>query len=173
MISVDNPEFMDAAIVSLKERGEKSTGWGMGQRINAWARTGDGKSGTCKLIQNLFNDGIYPNLWDTHTPFQIDGNFGMTSGVSEMLLQSNMGYINMLPSLPDVWANGSVKGLVARGNFEVSMKWADKNVTEATILSNNGGTATVQVKNASLATVLDENGKVVDVKTGFSRQNFI
>lgn len=163
LISVDNPEFMDAAIVSLKERGEKSTGWGMGQRINAWARTGDGNQAH-KLIQNLFNDGIYPNLWDTHTPFQIDGNFGMTSGVSEMLLQSNMGYINMLPSLPDVWANGSVKGLVARGNFEVSMKWADKNVTEATILSNNGGTATVQVKNASLATVLDENGKVVDVK---------
>ena len=163
LISVDNLEFMDAAIVSLKERGEKSTGWGMGQRINAWARTGDGNQAH-KLIQNLFNDGIYPNLWDTHTPFQIDGNFGMTSGVSEMLLQSNMGYINMLPSLPDVWANGSVKGLVARGNFEVSMKWADKNVTEATILSNNGGTATVQVKNASLATVLDENGKVVDVK---------
>ena len=163
LISVDNPEFMDAAIVSLKERGEKSTGWGMGQRINAWARTGDGNQAH-KLIQNLFNDGIYPNLWDTHTPFQIDGNFGMTSGVSEMLLQSNMGYINMLPSLPDVWANGSVKGLVARGNFEVSMKWADKNVTEATILSNNGGTATVQVKNASLATVLDENGRVVDVK---------
>ena len=163
LISVDNSEYMDAAIVSLKERGYKSTGWGMGQRINAWARTGDGNQAH-KLIQNLFNDGIYPNLWDTHTPFQIDGNFGMTSGVAEMLLQSNMGYINMLPSLPDVWANGSVKGLVARGNFEVSMKWANKNVTEATVLSNNGGTATVQTKNASLATVLDENGKVVDVK---------
>lgn len=163
LISVDNSEYMDAAIVSLKERGYKSTGWGMGQRINAWARTGDGNQAH-KLIQNLFNDGIYPNLWDTHTPFQIDGNFGMTSGVAEMLLQSNMGYINMLPSLPDVWANGSVKGLVARGNFEVGMKWANKNVTEATVLSNNGGTATVQVKNGSLATVLDENGKVVDVK---------
>ena len=81
-----------------------------------------------------------------------------------MLLQSNMGYINMLPSLPDVWANGSVKGLVARGNFEVSMKWANKNLTEATVLSNNGGTATVQTKNASLATVLDEDGNVMDVK---------
>ncbi len=75
-----------------------------------------------------------------------------------------MGYINMLPSLPDVWANGSVKGLVARGNFEVSMKWANKNLTEATVLSNNGGTATVQTKNASLATVLDEDGNVMDVK---------
>lgn len=163
LISVDNPEFMDAAIVSLKERGDTSTGWGMGQRINAWARTGNGNQAH-KLIQNLFRDGIYPNLWDTHAPFQIDGNFGYTSGVSEMLLQSNMGYINMLPSLPDVWANGSVKGLVARGNFEVSMKWANKNLTEATVLSNNGGTATVQTKNASLATVLDEDGNVMDVK---------
>ena len=163
LISVDNAEYMDAAIVSLKERGEKSTGWGMGQRINAWARTGDGNQAH-KLIQNLFHDGIYPNLWDTHTPFQIDGNFGMTSGVSEMLMQSNMGYINMLPSLPDVWANGSVKGLVARGNFEVSMKWADKNLTEATLLSRNGGTATVQTKNASLATVFDEKGNPVEMK---------
>ncbi|WP_461812907.1 glycosyl hydrolase family 95 catalytic domain-containing protein, partial [Faecalimonas sp.] len=163
LISVDNAEYMDAAIVSLKERGDTSTGWGMGQRINAWARTGNGNQAH-KLIQNLFRDGIYPNLWDSHAPFQIDGNFGMTSGVAEMLLQSNMGYINMLPSLPDVWANGSVQGLVARGNFEVNMKWANKNVTEATILSKNGGKATVQVKNASLATVLDENGKVVEVK---------
>lgn len=163
LISVDNAEYMDAAIVSLKERGEKSTGWGMGQRINAWARTGDGNQAH-KLIQNLFHDGIYPNLWDTHTPFQIDGNFGMTSGVSEMLMQSNMGYINMLPSLPDVWANGSVKGLVARGNFEVSMKWADKNLTEASVLSRNGGTATVQTKNASLTTVFDEKGNPVEMK---------
>ena len=81
-----------------------------------------------------------------------------------MLMQSNMGYINMLPSLPDVWANGSVKGLVARGNFEVSMKWADKNLTEATLLSRNGGTATVQTKNASLATVFDEKGNPVEMK---------
>lgn len=164
LISVDNAKYMDAAIISLKERGEKSTGWGMGQRINAWARTGDGNQAH-KLIQNLFHDGIYPNLWDTHSPFQIDGNFGMTSGVSEMLLQSNMGYINMLPSLPDVWANGSVQGLVARGNFEVNMKWADKNLTEASILSNNGGTATVQTANASLATVFDEAGNPVDLKS--------
>ncbi|WP_461810361.1 glycosyl hydrolase family 95 catalytic domain-containing protein [Faecalimonas sp.] len=163
LISVDNADYMDAAIVSLKERGDTSTGWGMGQRINAWARTGNGNQAH-KLIQNLFRDGIYPNLWDSHAPFQIDGNFGMTSGVAEMLLQSNMGYINMLPSLPDVWANGNVKGLVARGNFEVNMKWANKNVTEATILSKNGGKATVQVKNASLATVLDESGKVVEIK---------
>ncbi len=160
LISVDNPKYMEAAKVSLKERGYQSTGWGMGQRINAWARTGDGNQ-SHQLIQNLFKGGIYPNLWDAHAPFQIDGNFGYTSGVAEMLMQSNMGYINMLPALPDVWANGSVNGLMARGNFEVSMKWANNKLTEATVLSNNGGTAAVQMKDAANITVKDASGNTI------------
>ena len=163
LISVDNPEYMDAAIVSLKERGDRSTGWGMGQRINAWARTGDGNQAH-RLIQNLFQDGIYPNLWDAHPPFQIDGNFGYTSGVAEMLMQSNIDYINLLPALPDVWANGSVKGLLARGNFEIAMTWKDKKVSEATILSNKGGKAIVQFTNAAYATVRDEQGHAIEVE---------
>lgn len=164
LISVDTPKWFEAAKVSMNNRTDASTGWGMGQRINTWARLGEGNR-AYKLITDLFQNGIYKNLWDTHSPFQIDGNFGMTSGVSEMLLQSNMGYINMLPALPDVWAKGSVKGLVARGNFVIDMNWENKNIVEAKILSKNGGTATVQMKNASLATVLDENGKVVDIKS--------
>ena len=163
LISVDNPEFMDAAILSLRDRGYQSTGWGMGQRINAWARTGDGNQAH-QLIQNLFRDGINPNLFDSHAPFQIDGNFGYTSGVAEMLMQSNMGYINLLPSLPDVWANGSVRGLLARGNFEVSMDWADGRVKSAEILSKNGGKATVQVPNGALALVTDAKGAIVPVE---------
>ena len=164
LITEDNAEWFAAAKVSMQNRTDVSTGWGMAQRINSWARLGDGNK-ALQLIENLFKNGIYANLFDYHEPkyFQIDGNFGYTSGVAEMLLQSNAGYINLLPAVPDAWANGSVDGLVAQGNFEVSMDWADKNVTTATILSKNGGEAVVQTKNASLATVVDSDGNVVDV----------
>lgn len=164
LITEDNAEWFAAAKVSMQNRTDASTGWGMAQRINSWARLGDGNK-AYQIIKNLFNGGIYANLFDYHQPryFQIDGNFGYTSGVAEMLLQSNAGYINLLPAVPDDWANGSVNGLVAQGSFEVSMDWTDGNVTTATILSKNGGEAVVQTKNASLATVVDSDGKVVDV----------
>ena len=164
LITEDNAEWFAASKVSMQNRTDVSTGWGMAQRINSWARLGDGNK-ALQLIKNLFNNGIYANLFDYHEPryFQIDGNFGYTSGVAEMLLQSHAGYINLLPALPDEWANGSVRGLLAQGNFEVSMDWADKEITTATILSKNGGDAVVQTKNASLATVVDGDGNVVDV----------
>ena len=161
LITEDTPEWFEAAKVSMNMRTDSSTGWGMGQRINTWARLGDGNRAH-KLITDLFKSGIYMNLWDTHPPFQIDGNFGMTSGVSEMLVQSNAGYINLLPALPDEWAKGSVSGLVARGNFEITMNWENKSIQTATLLSNNGGKAIVQADRISLGTVKDSDGNYVD-----------
>ncbi|MBQ8858036.1 MAG: glycoside hydrolase N-terminal domain-containing protein [Lachnospiraceae bacterium] len=157
-----NEEWLEAARVSMNLRTDSSTGWGMGQRINTWARLGDGNRAH-KLIGDLFKGGIYPNLWDSHSPFQIDGNFGMTSGVAEMLLQSNMGFIDLLPALPDAWADGTVEGIVARGNFEIDMTWENTNLTEATILSNNGGTCIVDYATIAESTIVDEAGKEVAV----------
>ena len=156
-------EWLQAAKVSMDYRTDNSTGWGMGQRINTWARLGEGNKAH-ELIQNLFKGGIYPNLWDTHAPFQIDGNFGYTSGVSEMLLQSNMGYLNLLPAIPDVWADGSVDGLIARGNFEVDMDWAKTSLTKAEILSKNGGECEIGYPGIAKAKIVDSKGAEVTVE---------
>ena len=133
-----NPEFIDAAIVSMNHRTDKSTGWSMGQKINTWARVGDGNR-VIKIIGDLFKNGIYPNFFDYHPPFQIDGNFGFTSGVNEMLMQSNYGCIELLPALPDEWSNGSISGIVARGNFTLDIVWKNNTLTSAKITSNVGG----------------------------------
>src|SRR5699024_10685517 len=117
-----------------------------------------------RCIQTLFENGVYPNLWDCGAPFQIDGNFGYTSGVAEMLLQSNVGYINILPALPKEWSDGHVSGLVARGNFEVSVDWKDMAPYQIEITSRNGGEAVVQAGNLALATVIDEDGNPVSYR---------
>lgn len=163
LVTVDNKAYMDAAKVSLTARGDNATGWGIAQRLNTWARTGDGNH-SYQIIDQFIKTGIYSNLWDSHAPYQIDGNFGFTSGVAEMLLQSNAGYINLLPAMPDDhWTTGSVSGLVARGNFEVSESWADGSLTEATILSKNGGTCTVQAGDWDYVEVKDSKGNKVAV----------
>lgn len=164
LISEETPEWFEAARVSLDARVDASTGWAMAQRINSWARLGDGEH-MYYLIQTLMKGGILDNLWDTHPPFQIDGNFGYTAGVTEALMQSNVGYINLLPALPEAWSNGSVSGLVARGNFEIGMKWENSVPNEVTIKSNKGGDCTVQLKIGSEFSITDSKGNKVSYET--------
>ena len=152
LIGSSTPAWLDAAEKTLDMRGDFSTGWALAHRLCAWARTGDGNRAHT-LFKNLLQTRTFPNLWDWHPPFQIDGNFGGVTGVADMLLQSHEGYINILPTLPDVWAKGSFTGLKARGNFTVDCSWENGRASEIKITSCVGGEVKVRYVGIGKATV--------------------
>ncbi len=137
-INSSRPELMQAAIATMNDRGDESTGWARAYKINLWARTGDGNR-TYKLLRGLLESCTFVNLWDFHPPFQIDGNFGASAGIAEMLMQSHEDKIRLLPSLPDEWSCGSFKGLCARGGFVLNAAWENGVITSAEVYSANGG----------------------------------
>ena len=154
IIPEQQPELAAACQRTLEIRGDGGTGWAMAWKINFWARLRDGNHAFGILKNGLRyvdatqvsvrGGGTYANLFDAHPPFQIDGNFGGTAGITEMLLQSHAGYIHLLPALPDNWQSGSIKGVRARGGFTIDMEWKESRITRLSVTSHSGGTCRIR-----------------------------
>lgn len=175
IIPEQQPELAAACQRTLEIRGDGGTGWAMAWKINSWARLRDGNHAFGMLKNGLRyvdatqvsvrGGGTYANLFDAHPPFQIDGNFGGTAGITEMLLQSHAGYIHLLPALPDNWQSGSIKGVRARGGFTIDMEWKESRITRLSVTSHSGGTCRIREATSPHEEVIEtEKGKTYQVK---------
>ena len=168
------PELANASRRTLEIKGDETTGWSKGWRINLWARLWDGNR-SYKMFRELLRyvdpdkkktekprrgGGTYPNLFDAHPPFQIDGNFGGAAAVAEMLVQSNETEIRLLPALPDAWESGSVRGICARGGFEIAMEWNAKTLKKVSVFSKNGGKTILICGDKNKAVILKKGQKM-------------
>lgn len=163
-INSASPELVKAAKVSLLDRGDEGPSWSMALRICLWARLGEGEQ-CFKYLKNLISHNIFPNLWSYHPPFQIDGNFGMTAGIGEMLVQSHQGVMELLPALPKAWEkNGSFQGILARGNYQVDAAWEDGDLKTARITAGADGQAVVRWKNKEWKKEL-KKGETLEIST--------
>lgn len=170
LVKRNDKNIIEAVKTTLRLRGDQSTGWAMAHRLNVWARTGDSRH-TYKLLQTLLKTGILPNLWDSHPPFQIDGNFGGISGIAEMLIQSHSGYIDLLPAIPNCWNDGKFSGLLARGGFSVSALWKNGAVREITIFSIGGNVCKIIENGFKVLKIESENG-YIPLNKNFSEISF-
>jgi len=165
LINASKPKWMEAASKTLDFRGNDTTGWAMAHRMNARARLKEAEK-AYDVYRKLIAEKTLQNLWTTHPPFQIDASLGLVAGVAEMLLQSHNGLIELLPALPQAWAeNGSFHGLVARGNFKISAKWAEGQLRQLSIKSRSGQHCRLKYPGLSEASVYDENGQAVSFET--------
>jgi hypothetical protein len=144
LINETTPAWMEGARVTLRGRGDESTGWAVAHRLALWARVGDG--GKCRdLIRSFVSRNLLPNLWCSHPPFQIDGNLGYTAAVCEMLLQSHGGCIALLPALPKEWKRGAFRGLAARGGYAVDCAWEEGRITRLSVRASKAGTLRIRL----------------------------
>lgn len=163
LINEETPATLDAAKITLDLRGDESTGWALAHRLCSRARTCEGDHAYL-LLQTLLKTKTHPNLWDVHPPFQIDGNFGATAGITEMLLQSHSGYISLLPAVPEKWKKIKFKGLKARGNFEISIVYEDGVICECEAKSVKGGKITLRYGGDVQSLTVENGGVVVPIK---------
>jgi alpha-L-fucosidase 2 len=177
-------KYADAVTKTLEIRGDDGTGWSIAWKINFWARLLDGNH-AYSLYKNLLRltkeyskevytggGGVYPNLFDAHPPFQIDGNFGATAGIAEMLLQSHLGYIQLLPAIPSAWQQGEVKGLKARGNFVVDIQWTNGQFLNALITSVAGNTCVIRSPYKLMSNEMKATSKKLEDLPGYYELSF-